>query len=109
MDAVWDCIEWEWHDHPHPNESALTLATDLLKAAKEADLLPSWASSGKFPTVRFFWQNGRVEVEVFSDSFELYFLPHADEDEMYAITEFEPTALTGVIEKIKEAVSGSIN
>ena len=37
----------------------------------------------------------------------LYFLPEADEDEKFAVTEFEAASLRRVIEKIKEKISGS--
>ncbi|WP_025048245.1 hypothetical protein [Sulfitobacter mediterraneus] len=107
MDIVWDSIDWNWHDHPCPDEGAVALATELLKATKRADVFPTSASSGKFPTVCLFWQNGRVEVEVFSDSFELYFLPDADDDEMFTVSEFEATSLSRVVQKIKEAISTS--
>ena len=109
---VWDSIEWEWRDHPQPDKSALILATELLRATKEVGVLPTSASSGKFPLVRFIWQNAHIEVEVFANSFELYVFPKADEDKVCSISEFDatsPRALPEVIEKIKDAVSSAID
>ncbi|MCH2076171.1 MAG: hypothetical protein MK180_04675 [Rhodobacteraceae bacterium] len=83
----------------------MALATELLKAAKKANLLPETASSGKFPTVRLFWQNGRIEVEVFPGSFELYFLPSPNEGEVFSIVEFKGASVPEVLEKIKVTIS----
>jgi len=109
VDAIWDSLDWKWHDHPHPDKDAVTLAAELLKATKAADVFPEAASSGRFPTVRLFWQNGRVEIEVFPNSFELYFLPGADEEEKYSVSEFDAMSLPKVVEKIKEAMSRTVS
>ncbi|MBM1815278.1 hypothetical protein [Pseudosulfitobacter pseudonitzschiae] len=92
MDLVWKCIDWEWSDNQTPDDTAILHATELLKATKAANLFPESAVSGYSPTVRFFWRGGTVEVEVFQNSFELYFLPSHEDKRSFSITEFDATS-----------------
>ncbi len=110
MDLVWERIDWEWSDNQTPDDTAIKNATELLKAAKAADLFPERAASGWNPTVRLFWQGGTVEVEVSQNSFELYFLPSHGDKRSFSITEFDatsPDALPRLIMRLTTALSQS--
>ena len=103
MDVIWDSLQWEWGGNPQPDKDAVFLPTELLKATKAAGVFPEAASSGYFPTVRLFWQSGRVEIEVFPDCFEVYVLPRKEGKE-FTVSKFEAISLPIVVEKIKETL-----
>ncbi|CUH78321.1 hypothetical protein TRM7557_01823 [Tritonibacter multivorans] len=105
MDLIWNNIDWNWNHHPNPDAEAIKNASELLVAAKAADIFPERAGSGVFPSVRLLWRGGIVEVEVFQDCFELYFLPGADDKRSYTIDEFDaasPDALSKLIARISD-------
>lgn len=102
MDLIWECIDWEWSDNQTPDDTAIKHATELLKAAKAADIFPESAASGYSPTVRLFWRGGTVEVEVFPNSFELYFLPSRGDKQSFSITEFDATSLDALPRLIRQ-------
>lgn len=104
MDGIWDSIDWKWDGHQLPSEGAVEQATLLLKATKEAGVSPEAAGSGWSPTVRLFWDGGKIEVEVFADSFELNYHPSFESKDMYSISEFE-ASLPGTISKLVVKIS----
>lgn len=108
MDAIWESINWQWSDHPKPDDAAIERSTELLKATKAAGLFPEEADSGRFPTVRLFWKDGDVEVEVFQNSFELYFPPSHEQQKSCPILEFDassPDGLPALLASLAEILS----
>ena len=108
MDMIWDSIDWKWDGRQQPSEAAVRQATLLLKAAMVAGISPEAAGSGYFPTVRLFWEGGLIEVEVFSESFELYYLPNSEDKESQTISEFDassPDALSKLVTNISDLLA----
>ena len=108
MSDPWVGIECDWHNEPRPSAEALAIATQLVVAARAAGFPPDYAQRGFWPTVRLFWDSGRIEVEVFPDTFELYFDPTSDEDGKCPVLEFdrsEPEVLEILLSEIRRVRS----
>lgn len=102
MTNPWDGIECDWREPP--DDVALKNAVHLVKASRAAGFPPSQAATGKWLSVCLFWDGGRTEVEVFSDRFELYFLPRSSEDGAFNVEHLEANAtdtLVVLVQKIR--------
>ena len=110
MDSIWDNIDWKWDGHKLPTKAAVELATSLVKATIVQGIPPEMARSGYLPSVRLLWEGGLIEVEVFSDSFELYYLPKAEDKDSYTISEFDNSStdsLTMLVDNISDLLAVS--
>ncbi len=104
--GTWAGINCDWHEQP--DRAAMKNAALLVEATRAAGFPPTCAATGRWLSVCLFWDHGRTEVEVFSNQFELYFLPRSDDDGEFDVEEFAadaPETLGILIEKIKEARS----
>jgi len=100
----WSGIDCDWHEHP--DSAAKRNADRLVCACRRAGLTPQSAATGKWSSVCLFWDDGRTEVEVFDDHFELYFLPRSRTDGTFDVTHFDadaPDVLALVIGRIRAA------
>jgi len=103
---TWVGINCDWQEQP--DRAAMENAALLVEATRAAGFPPTSAATGKWLSVCLFWDRGRTEVEVFSNQFELYFLPRSDDDGEFDVEEFAadaPETLRILIEKIEKARS----
>ena len=89
MSDPWEGIDCDWQKEPLPSPEALATATRLVVAARAAGFPPESAQRGYWPTVCLHWDSGRTEVEVFPETFELYFQPISGADGRFTVLEFD--------------------
>lgn len=83
------------------DEGARGHALHLLTALAGKTPPPAEAVRGYWPTVRLFWGEGEVEVEVHKTGFELYDL-HAGN---FGISEFPPSGLEPLVDGIQKLLN----
>ncbi len=91
-----------------PNETVVKLAERLVSVMRKAGCLPKSAEKGYWPTLRLLWDDARIEVEVFEEVYELYFLPASDEAGTFSIWEYDAAdqcCLEKLSIKIRELLS----
>ncbi|MFC4671769.1 hypothetical protein ACFO5X_24675 [Seohaeicola nanhaiensis] len=92
MPDAWAGIECDWKKEPLPSAEALATAARLVRAARIAGFPPETAQTGYWATVCLFWDSGRIEVEVFPESFELYVFATNAAGGRFSVAEFEANA-----------------
>ncbi|MGR3321165.1 MAG: hypothetical protein ACU0DK_04455 [Pseudooceanicola sp.] len=103
---AWEGMECVWQKEPLP--SAKATAERLVTAARVAGLPPEAAQTGYWSTVCLFGDSGRIEVEVFPESFELYLFPTNEAGGRFSVVEFEssdPEALDALFSEIRRILS----
>ncbi len=88
MSVVWKGIKCDWEASSQPGARVLEVAERLISATRTAGFPPECASTGYWPTICLFWDGGQTEVEVFEESFELYFLPKSQVEGSFSVREF---------------------
>ena len=108
MSDTWEGIECDWQKKPLPAAKAKETAERLVTAARVADLRPEAAQTGYFPAVCLYWDSGRIEVEGFPESFELYLFSLDEPGSRFSVVEFEasdPLALDALFSEIRRVRS----
>lgn len=108
MSDAWKGIECDWQEEPLPSAKAKVTAERLVTAARVVGLPPESAQAGYFQTVCVHWDSGRIEVEVFPESFELYLFPLDEAGGRFSVVEFEssdPKALDALFSEIRRVRS----
>lgn len=68
--------------------------------------MPTRAFDGWFPTIIFYWESAEVEVEVFEDTYELYFFAeHESEASSFSVREFPSSDPKAVEELLAELIA----
>ncbi|PWU72439.1 hypothetical protein DK867_14535 [Ochrobactrum sp. POC9] len=92
MGNCWSGIRCFWQEDERPTETSLKHAACLVAATRAAGLPPEAASRGYWPTVCLLWKDGKVEVEVHDDHYELYLFYNSSRDEKFSLTDYDVTA-----------------